>query len=140
MNKGIFKFRVFRRRRTACRIVAALSAFAMLCVASLPAFAAPTAVLDNDLGGAAINYIKGATHNQIDADHQLSFGDDTDRAVSLTGRRSMSEAGRALTFRATSSSTLYPVGTGRRSLARSKRLGRFGYSIPPGCRSSTART
>ena len=69
MNKGIFKFRVFRRRRTACRIVAALSAFAMLCVASLPAFAAPTAVLDNDLGGAAFNYIKGATHNQIDADH-----------------------------------------------------------------------
>jgi len=68
MDKGIFSYRVFRRRSAACRLVASVSAFALACVASLPAFAA-TQVLDNGLGGASFNYAKGATHELIDADH-----------------------------------------------------------------------
>ena len=74
MNKGIFKFQVFRRRRAASKAVAAISAFAMLCCASLSAFAA-TQVLNNELGGAAYNKlvgIKGNTHTTpVDADHVL---------------------------------------------------------------------
>ncbi|MBQ6139670.1 MAG: filamentous hemagglutinin N-terminal domain-containing protein [Kiritimatiellae bacterium] len=38
MNKGIFSCKVFHRRRTACRVVSAVAAFAMLTVGSLPAF------------------------------------------------------------------------------------------------------
>ncbi|MBQ2625601.1 MAG: filamentous hemagglutinin N-terminal domain-containing protein, partial [Kiritimatiellae bacterium] len=49
MNKGIFRFQVFRRRRAACKLVATISAFAMLCVASLPAFAG-----ESLLGGNAV--------------------------------------------------------------------------------------
>ena len=61
MNNGIFKFKVFRRRSPACRAVALVSAFAMLHVAALPAYAA-TKVLDNEFGGASFNYIKGGTY------------------------------------------------------------------------------
>ena len=36
MNKGILGFKVFRRRKPACKVVAVLSAFAMLVVGSSP--------------------------------------------------------------------------------------------------------
>ena len=49
MNNGIFKLKVFHRRSFACRSVALLSAFAMLHVAVLPAFAG-----DSLLGGNAV--------------------------------------------------------------------------------------
>ena len=54
MNKGILGFKVFRRRKPACKVVAVLSAFAMLVVGSSPAFAGGYAghVLDNVNGGA----------------------------------------------------------------------------------------
>ena len=65
MNKGVFKFKVFHRRSAACRAVALVSAFAMLHVAVLPAFAA-TQVLVNDYGGASFNYIKGGAYTSSD--------------------------------------------------------------------------
>ena len=53
-----------RRRKIAC-----LSLFGMLVAGSLPVFAAPTAVFDNSLGGAAFNYAKGASFTQVDANN-----------------------------------------------------------------------
>ena len=62
MNTGIFKFSVFRRRRPACRAVAALSSVALAASGAIPAYAAaPTQVLsDTGLGGASYNRAVGA--------------------------------------------------------------------------------
>ena len=81
MNKGILGFKVFRRRKPACKAVAVVSAFAMLVVGSLPAFGVGYAghVLDNVNGGAAIN--------QSTANVTMS-GDGMSATLSLLGGKS----------------------------------------------------
>ncbi len=63
MNKGIFGLQVFRRRKPACRAVAAVSAFSSLVTASLPVFAGTQVLAPgaDGAGGAEYTAIKGAT-------------------------------------------------------------------------------
>ena len=64
MNKGVFKFKVFHRRSAACRAVALVSAFAMLHVAVLPAFAG-----ESLLGGnAVLDQLSNVTKGEVTAD------------------------------------------------------------------------
>ena len=66
MNNGIFRFKVFHRRRAACKTVAVISALSLLALTPVTAFAAPVAltgpadVLANVNGGASISGVTGS--------------------------------------------------------------------------------
>ena len=64
-----FSMMNFCRSKARRRFVAYLSLGGMLLAASFPVPGAPTAVFENDLGGAAFNYAKGASFTQADANN-----------------------------------------------------------------------